>query len=284
MEIGIFAKTFIRPTLEDTLDAVVSHGLRCVQFNFAVAGVPSLPATIDPALVDRVREAMDSRSISMAAVSGTFNMIDPNLERRQEGLRRVRNLIAACESLGTSIVTLCTGTRHETDMWARHSLNDSPEAWRDLVPSLQAVLEKAAECQVTLAFEPEVSNVIDSARKGRQLLDEIGSPNLKVVMDPANLFHAGEIPQMRSILHEAFELLGSDVVLAHAKDLSIDGEAGHEAAGQGVLDYTLYLSLLRSTWFDGALILHGLKESQVQTCLAFLAEKSFNSESSAGIS
>lgn len=270
MQLGIFAKTFVRPTLEDTLDAVVFHGFRCVQFNLAVAGVSSLPIEIGPALVDHIRDGMASRGITMAAISGTFNMIDPDLERRQEGVRRLRNLIAACEGLDTSIVTLCTGTRHATDMWASHPFNDSPGAWQDLVESMHAVVTKADECHVTLAFEPEVSNVIDSARKGRRLLDEIASPNLKVVMDPANLFHAGEIPRMSSVLTEAFDLLGNDIVLAHAKDLSSDGEAGHEAAGRGVLDYPLYLSLLESMQFDGALILHGLEESQVRASLAFL--------------
>src|SRR5690349_23251315 len=50
----------------------------------------------------------------------------------------------------------------------------------------------ARQANAVLAFEPEVSNVVDSARKARRLLDEIGSPHLKVTMDPANLFHAGD--------------------------------------------------------------------------------------------
>lgn len=32
MNIGIFAKTFVRPTLAETLDAVAQHGIRDVQF------------------------------------------------------------------------------------------------------------------------------------------------------------------------------------------------------------------------------------------------------------
>src|SRR5436305_12847000 len=62
----------------------------------------------------------------------------------------------------------------------------------------------ARQAKVVLAFEPEVSNVVDSARKARRLLDEIGSPQLKVTMAPANLFHAGELPRMKEILDEAF--------------------------------------------------------------------------------
>jgi len=57
-------------------------------------------------------------------------------------------------------------------------------------------LQIAEACDVTLAFEPEVANVIDSARKGRRLLDEMRSPRLKVVMDAANLF-----PHRRAAAH-----------------------------------------------------------------------------------
>ena len=130
-----------------------------------------------------------------------------------------------------------------------------------------------AQTGVVLAFEPEVNNVVDSAQKARRLLDEIGSPYLKVTIDPANLFHAGELPRMREILDEAFALVGKDIVLAHAKDLDHDGDAGHLAAGQGRLDYDRYLSLLHTYRFRGPLLLHGLSVAQVPSCVAFLRQK-----------
>src|SRR5438270_12870509 len=128
----------------------------------------------------------------------------------------------------------------------------------------------ARQANAVLAFEPEMSNVVGSARKARRLLDEIGSPHLKVTIDPANLFHAGELPRMKEILDEAFALLGNDIVLAHAKDLDRDGEAGHKAAGQGVLDYDRYLALLRNYHFQGPRLLHGLTAAQLPGCTAFL--------------
>ena len=130
--------------------------------------------------------------------------------------------------------------------------------------------EIARQAQVVLAFEPEVNNVVDSARKARQLLDEIGSSHLKVTIDPANIFHAGELPRMKEILEEAFALVGKDIALAHAKDLDHDGDAGHKAAGEGVLDYDLYLRLMRTNRFNGPLLLHGLSRAQVPGCVAFL--------------
>jgi sugar phosphate isomerase/epimerase len=273
MQIGIFAKTFVRPTLAATLDAVVAHGIHPMQFNLACAGVPSMPDRIEPALIASIRSAMDARALTMAAVSGTFNMIHPDLQRRQDGLRRLRTLASACHALGTDVITLSTGTRDPDDMWRRHPDNDTPAAWRDLVAAMVEAARIAEEYEVTLAFEPEVSNVVDSAVKGRRLVDEVGSPYLKVVMDGANLFHHGELPRMRAILEEAFELLGADIVLAHAKDLSADGAAGHEAAGSGLLDYDWYLALLRRAGYGGPLILHSLAEHQVNASVAFLLEK-----------
>jgi sugar phosphate isomerase/epimerase len=158
-------------------------------------------------------------------------------------------------------------------MWRRHPDNGSPESWRDMAACIREATDIARQANVVLAFEPEMSNVVDSARKARRLLDEIGSPHLKVTIDPANLFHSGELPRMKEILDEAFALVGKDIVLAHAKDLDHDGEAGHKAAGQGVLDYDRYLGLLRKYDFKGPLLLHGLSVGQVPGCMVFLRAK-----------
>ena len=142
-----------------------------------------------------------------------------------------------------------------------------------MVACVRDATDIARQSRVVLAFEPEVNNVVDSARKARRLLDEIGSPFLKVTFDAANLFHAGELPRMREILDEAFELVGKDIVLAHAKDLDHDGDAGHLPAGHGKLDYDRYVALLHRYRFPGPLLLHGLSADQVPGCLAFLHEK-----------
>src|SRR4029078_12926162 len=99
---------------------------------------------------------------------------------------------------------------------------------------------------------------------------------LKVCMDGANIFHKGELPKMREILSEAFELLGKDIVLAHAKDLDHDGEAGHRPAGEGLLDYDFYITCLKKVKFNGAIVLHGLSEAQVPECLKFVKSKLAN--------
>jgi sugar phosphate isomerase/epimerase len=273
MQIGILLGTYARPTLEARLDAAKANGLDSVQVSLDCAGLPAMPDEITPDLAGRIRRAVAAGGLTFAAMQGTFNMSHPDAEQRRIGLRRLRVLAGACQQLGTTKIHICTGTRDRNNMWGRHPDNDTPAAWRDMAACVREAADIARQTGVVLAFEPEVNNVVDSAAKARRLMDEIGSPHLKVTMDPANIFHAGELPRMKEMLEEAFRLVGKDIVLAHAKDLDHDGDAGHKAAGQGKLDYDRYLALLLASGFKGPLLLHGLSEAQVPGCVAFLREK-----------
>jgi sugar phosphate isomerase/epimerase len=273
MQIGIFARTFSCPSLGELLQAIAQCGIGSVQFNFSCVGLPTLPEQINSTLADQIRREFADHKLNLAAVSGTFNMIHPDVRIRQDGLRRFRELVGACAKMGAPVISLCTGTRDPENMWRRHPQNDLPEAWDDLLAALSEALPQAEANQITLGVEPEPNNVVTSARKARRLLDELKSPRLKIVMDAANLFQVEDLPRMRETLDEAFDLLGGDIVIAHAKDIQMAGEPRHVAAGKGFLDYDHYLSLLNACGFAGPLILHELQESEVAGSVAFLREK-----------
>ncbi len=268
--IGVLTNTFTQPTLDGVLDAAAAQGITDFQFDLECAGLESMPLSIEAADVARIRAALEGRGMRIAALSGTFNMIHPDPAHRADGLRRLETLAAHAAPLGARVITLCTGTRDTSSMWRFHPDSLRDDAWTDLLAAMRNAVAIAEGHDVTLAFEPEVNNCVDSARKARRLIDAIGSPRLKVVMDGANIFHAGELPHQREMLTEAFDLLGPHIALAHAKDLDHDGDAGHLPAGHGLLEYGLYLRLLRESGYRGPLILHGLTEAQLQGCVAFL--------------
>jgi sugar phosphate isomerase/epimerase len=270
MDLGIFAKTFTRPALPEILDAVVAAGLGTIQFNMALttAGA-SLPDEIPLALAAQVRDEVAHHGLKMAAVSGTYNMAHPDATVRAAGSRRLDVLIAAAPTMGTRVVTLCTGSRCVEDMWRGHPDNASAEAWSDMRSSVEAAIGAAETHDVTLGFEPEHNNIVSDAATGRRLLDELGSPpQLKVVIDPANLFTGGDLDRQADTLNAAFDLLGDDLVLAHAKDVTADGAV--VAAGHGALDYDRYLSLLHFAPREIPLIMHGLTEADVPACRSFI--------------
>jgi sugar phosphate isomerase/epimerase len=276
-ELGIFAKTFPRPTLEANLDAVVGHGLSVVQYNLACAGLDSLPAHIPSGLATRVGAAAAERGIRIAAVSGTFNMIHPHVELRQAGLRRLGVLADACAALGTRTITLCTGTRDPYDMWREHRANQEPEAWADLLAAMEQAVRVADEFDLLLGVEPETANVVDSPAQALRLMRELRTPRITIVLDPANLFRVGDLPRQRAILDEAFDLLGLHIGMAHAKDVvERNGSILHVAAGTGRLDYEHYLTRLGDV--RAPLIVHGLAESEVPASLRFLRQASTNAD------
>lgn len=273
MHLGIFAKTFERRPVEAVLDVVALHGLDSIQFNFSIVDPASLPDEIDPRLAERVRRAAGERGIAIAAVSGTFNMVHPDVMVRRDGLRRLRTLAASCRALGTEVVTLCTGTRDPNDMWRSHHANKAHDAWQDLIVSMREAVAIARANGISVAIEPETANVIDSALKAKRLLDEIEADELKIVLDPANLVERDQLSRMPEILDEAFALLGEQIVLAHAKDISPNGDAAFVPAGTGMLDYDHYLRLLAKVGFDGSLVLHSLREQDVAASVGFLRER-----------
>ena len=93
-------------------------------------------------------------------------MAHPDAGVRERGGRRLAVLIGAARALGTSVVTLCTGTRDPEDMWRAHPDNAGREAWSDMLASIAHAVAVAEAHDVTLAIEPEHGNVVSSAAAG----------------------------------------------------------------------------------------------------------------------
>ena len=271
MKLGIFTKTFARPTLGETLDAVIGHGIAHVQFNLVSASLASMPSLLTEAQCDGIRHEFERRGLIIAVLSATFNIIHPDKEVRRNGFHGLALLARSARRLGTETLSVSTGTRDREDMWRKHPENEGEDAWREMLDAMSRIAAIAEEHHVTIAFEPEQANIVDSAKKARTLIDALQSRNVKVLIDAANLLNRSNLHQQDRVLKEAFDLLGGDIVIAHAKEFSVDGRLGGVALGRGVVDFPLYVSLLRSTGYRNPLIMHGFPEEAVPESLAYLA-------------
>ncbi len=273
MELGIFAKTFKRSGVREVFAAVISHKIHSVQFNFSVAGLPTLPEKIDIALSREIALETLKHQVKIAAISGTFNMIDPDVSKRKTGLKNLQELANACRLINVPVITLCTGTCDPKNMWQGHPDNNLAQTWLELTKMVGKALEMTENSGVILAMEPELNNVVNSAEKAYRLLQEMQSSRLRIVMDGANLIERDQISQMREILTHAFDLLGDKIILAHAKEIPVEEHSGYEAMGQGLLDFDFYLRLFKKYQFRGSLILHGVDETQVEPSLKFIRQR-----------
>ncbi len=268
MQLGIFAKTFPGTDPASVLHLAKSAGFATVQYNMACSGLGAMPDEIPDSAIAAIRNASQSNNI--CALSATYNMIHPFTDERSKGHRRLGVMAKAASDAGIPMLTLCTGTRNPEDQWSHHAHNNTRGAWRDLLHSMEIAVQYADQHNLLLGIEPELANVVDSARKAKQLIDEIKSPRIKVIFDPANLFERENLGEQRRIISESLNLLSPHIAMAHAKDRDADGN--FVAAGKGVLDYPHFIRELTKSGFNGPLITHGLTAEEAPGVATFLRQ------------
>ena len=274
LALGVMTRHVVRPSVEEVAAAVRGLGLTVVQLSLDAPDPALLPERLTEAEARRIAAAFRAAGVRVAAVSGTFNVLDPERARLRVNLDRFAYLCDASGWLETRVVTACSGTRDPQSMWRHHPDNQQPDAWEELVERTAELAAAAAGAGVVVAYEPETANVLDTTEKAQRLLEIIGSPALGITFDPANFFYPADLPRMREVLEEGFRRLGQRIALAHAKDVvpPPDGasHSRYAPAGQGRLDYATYLRLLQESGYDNGLILHSLSEREIPGSLAHI--------------
>ena len=266
---AIFSRTYPLTTAEATFAAVKADGFGAVQFNLSNLGLPPLPETA-PAALDAVRDQAAAAGVVISALSGTWNMAHPDAAYRSMMRERFELVLQAATTLGAPIVTLCTGSRDAGNMWAHHPQNTSPAAWADMADELSHALDRAAHYGLRLGIEPEPANVICDAPAARRILDQLQAPHLGIVLDAANLIAPEQAVHQQAILDQAFDLLGADLLLAHAKDHDATGRV--VAPGDGIINLPAFVAGLRKAGYTGPLIGHGFDVAQTAQAARVLRE------------
>lgn len=267
MRLGVCTTDLPRMTPDALFDKAASLGFDCVQFAFDSVPIDGftadtrieIPGDVPRGTLDEIMRASIRTGLPVVAANGTFNMAHPDAAVRDEGIRRFPGFLDAARSLGCTLVSVCTGSRNPAHLWQPHPDNNTPGAWDDMRGTMLRCAEYAAARGMTLLVEVEASNVVDTPEKARRLLQECGAA-VKIVLDPANLFHAGMAHRknVRPTLDRAFELLGADIALAHGKDIREGDGIDFCPTGEGIVDFPYLLALLEKYGCGVDLMLHGI--------------------------
>jgi sugar phosphate isomerase/epimerase len=268
MRLGIFAKTFDGIDPRDVLRQAAEAGYAAVQYNMACSGLGPLPVAISDAAAAAVAAAARETGVDVAAVSATYNMLHPDMAAREQGRAAFATIAAQARTMGTDLITLCTGSRDAKDQWRHHPDNDTDASWSEMLREFDILLPIAERHDVVLGVEPELATAVSSAIKARKLLDTYRSARIRIVFDPANLFETEAERPSRTVIADAVALLGDSIALAHAKDRRADG--GFATAGQGIIDFAAYITGLRAAGFCGTVVTHGLAAHEAPQVARFL--------------
>ena len=271
MQVGVFAKTFPGSHPDQVLADCKTAGFYSVQYNMSCSGLKSLPGLISDKTTHAINSAAARNDIQIAAVSATYNMTDPDLERREAGRRGFKAIAQNAAQMGTNLLTVCSGSLDPHDQWRYHPANKDRETWAEMCREFEIILYLAEQHDLFVGVEPEHANVVSSSLMARRLLDEFPGSRIRIVLDPANILE--DVPQesQRKIIDEALDLLGSDIVLAHAKDRAIDGSVA--PAGAGIVNWKYFLDGLTQIGFAGPLIAHGISASEAPKVAKFLTQQ-----------
>lgn len=277
MKIGICSTDFQPASENELFSRIRSFGFTCSQFSFcSISGQEEILPKYDEELMKRLNQAAKENGIEISAVNCTFNMVDPDEKRLEENIRRMDGMCASAKALGCRILTLCTGSRSTESMWKYHPDNRKPEYWEMMIRSMRQMIAVAERHGVYLAVETEAANIVQTPDHARRLLDEIASPNLKMVLDCANLFPDGTAKKenVDRYIRWAFESYGKEIILAHGKDIAEAEQTTFAPVGQGIVNYDLFLDLLYQHGYQGPMIEHGIyQEDLMKPCISFLSEK-----------
>jgi sugar phosphate isomerase/epimerase len=239
----------------------------------------SRPLEADSGEILKVRTAFKQAGLEIAQANGWYEaLVDTDENRRKDGVRGLCALVRIGSMLQAPTTYVRPGGLSPTGHWYPHPENHAPETFDRLVDSLRQVSAFAEGEGMVLAVEGHVLSVLDTPQRVRDLLDAVSSPALKFNIDPVNFIGSvRDVHDTSRILNELFDLLGSDTVAGHAKDLAIrDALVLHideVVIGTGVLNYELFLGRFEASCPNGYILIEHLPDERVPIARQALIQK-----------
>jgi sugar phosphate isomerase/epimerase len=239
MQIGIRFHDTKELPFEERLTEIKKQGFDCV--HLALSKVPGFTADTDalnPGYAMYLKNAFRKADLDVAVLGCYLNLANPN----QNSLKKVQEKYFAhlrfASILGCGMVGTETGAPNETYTYDKEACH-SKEALETFITNLTPVVRCAEKMGVIMAIEPVYRHIVYDAKRAREVLDRIESPNLQIIFDPVNLLWTDNYEQRYEVIDEAIDLLGKDVAMIHLKDsILMEDKVKSVGCGFGEMDYT----------------------------------------------
>ena len=239
MNVGVVTRSFRGFTNEEAARFMAERGLLWTELCFSQTdsdywvynGRSDLSEMTDQR-ASRIVETYRNAGIEVSALGVFTNLIDPDDTERDANLDYFERMIQIASHTGIpTVATECGFTP------GRRGINaDTYEADFDrIVASLSRLVEHADRYGVDVALEACVLDVVPSAKRARDLIVQIGSDRLKVLLDPANYI-------ANSSEKDMFGYLAPHIAYLHGKDRKVNDAKGR-VVGDGDIDWPRFVQL-----------------------------------------
>jgi sugar phosphate isomerase/epimerase len=221
----------IAAELDQQIDALLDDGIRHVEFR-AAWGKNVLDLSDEE--IERARALLDRRGVAVSAIGSPIGKVSIH-DDFEAHRARFRRALWVADRLGARRVRIFSFFMPPAEA-ARHR----DEALRRLT----ALVKDATAAGVTLLHENEKEIYGDTPERCRDLVESIGSPNLRITFDPANFVQGGVRP-----FDQAYPLLRDYIAYLHIKDAVMGG--GVRVAGEGDGQLPELLAAEAARGYDG---------------------------------
>lgn len=179
-----------------------------------------------------INQKLEANNIKISVLGCYINPVHPDEKIRATQLKRFKEFIRYSKHLNARVIGTETGSCGSLEETL------SEENYQRFVDDFRPLVKTAEDIGVMIAIEPVWSFTINSVKKMKRLIDDIGSKNLGVIFDICNLINAENYLNQKAMIDEAFDLLGDKIQVVHLKDFVIEDErAKLVPIGCGNIDY-----------------------------------------------
>jgi sugar phosphate isomerase/epimerase len=277
VHLSIFSNVISGASPEEVARKTREYGFGSVQFipDGAQVGF-GFDARSVAASLERWAAAYTRENVEICAVGAYINLLHHDPERRRQNVETFKSYLRGMKTLGCRYISTETGSYAKSGDWDFDPKNRTPEAWDDLRRTTNDILDVATQEDVTILYEPYIVNVCYTPELGVKFVREVGSDHFALLMDPTNWFDVEDARPDRvdNVIRRGFAAEQGLYCLAHAKDVtpaqSGAQKPGLPGPGQGILNYELYVRLLREQSYDGPLIVEHLTEAEVPAAVEYV--------------
>lgn len=246
MRIGIRAHDMEQLPLEQVIPKIHEKGFHCMHIALkkSIKDFQVTDATLTPGLAMYMKELCMDNKVDVAVLGCYLNLANPNKEALAKTYKTYEANIRFASLLGSGVVGTETGAVNEE--YKYEPANHTEEALDIFINNLRPVVEYAEKMGVIMAIEPVYKHIVCDIKRARKVLDEINSPNLRIIFDPVNVISPYNYQDQDEIINEAFDLLRDEIAVVHAKDFVVeDGQIKSVRAGAGQLNYDLLMQKVK---------------------------------------
>ena len=190
-------------------------------------------------------------------------LFHPDASVRDTVVRKIARGIEVGRELGAQNVLIRTGSLNPTGSYNPARANHTPESMERLIETLRRVADKADAEGQTIVIETHVLTIMNSPETNVQVVEAVGSPHIRIVMDYVNHFQMlAQVYDSTARINHIFDVMGSVCPVGHCKDISVgNGFVTHfseEIPGEGELDLAVVLQRWHELRPDGYLLLEHL--------------------------